>query len=382
MTLEHRLKAQAYGLGFDLAGIARLGPAETADVFDRWLEAGYAGEMDYLARGAEKRRDTRAPVPGAVSAVVVAMNYGGREPSGPVARYARGDDYHDVMVERLRELQRWLGEQVGHEVAGRAYVDTGPLLERDLARRAGLGWFGKSTNLINPSLGSFFFLGALLVGLPLEPDPPFEADRCGTCTRCIDACPTGAFVAPRTLDATRCISYLTIELKGAIPEALREGVGGLVYGCDVCQEVCPYNIKFAQALAPGSPYAAREAIGGKDARALARDLLSMTQDEFSRAFSKSPMKRAKLRGLKRNAAVVLGNVGTAEDVDMLTTALDDPEPLVREHAAWALGRMDTSERVAAALSPGPTSPQRREGEPPLDAALSSVPGAALAPGEA
>jgi len=159
-------------------------------------------------------------------------------------------------------------------------------------------------------------------------------------------------------------------------------VGGLVYGCDVCQEVCPYNIKFAQALAPGSPYAAREAIGGKDARALARDLLSMTQDEFSRAFSKSPMKRAKLRGLKRNAAVVLGNVGTAEDVDMLTTALDDPEPLVREHAAWALGRMDTSERVAAALSPGPTSPQRREGEPPLDAALSSVPGAALAPGEA
>ena len=339
MTLEHRLKAQAYGLGFDLAGIARLGPAETADVFDRWLEAGYAGEMDYLARGAEKRRDTRAPVPGAVSAVVVAMNYGGREPSGPVARYARGDDYHDVMVERLRELQRWLGEQVGHEVAGRAYVDTGPLLERDLARRAGLGWFGKSTNLINPSLGSFFFLGALLVGLPLEPDPPFEADRCGACTRCIDACPTGAFVAPRTLDATRCISYLTIELKGAIPEALREGVGGLVYGCDVCQTCCPWNIRFSREL--GEPaFAPREALAGKDARALAREVLGMRQEEFTRAFKGSPMKRAKLRGLKRNAAVVLGNVGTPDDVDVLTQALDDEEPLVREHAAWALARLD------------------------------------------
>ncbi len=341
LSTESFLKAQAYGLGFDLVGIARLGPAETAEAFDAWLAEGYAGEMEsWLARGAEKRHDTRRPFDGVLSAVVVGMSYGGREPSGPVARYARGADYHDVMVDRLRELQRLVGTRVGREVAGKAYVDTGPVLERDLARRAGLGWFGKSTMLVNPSLGSFFFLGALLLDLSLEPDAPFEADRCGTCTRCLDACPTGAFVGPRSLDATRCVSYLTIEAKGAIPEALREGVGDRIYGCDVCQDVCPWNVRFARDLPDDSPYAAREALGGRDARRLARDLLGMTQAAFSAAFKGSPMKRAKLRGLKRNAAVVLGNVGTAEDVDVLTRALeDDEEPLVREHAAWALSRL-------------------------------------------
>jgi epoxyqueuosine reductase len=334
------IKAQAYGLGFDLVGITTLGPAETAAAFDAWVAKGHAGEMHYLPRGAEKRRDTRRPVPGAVSAVVVGMNYGGRESAGPVARYARGDDYHDVMVARLRELQRWVGEQAGREVAGKAYVDTGPILERDLARRAGLGWFGKNTMLVNPKLGSFFFLGCLLLELELEPDAPFGADRCGTCTRCLDACPTGAFVGPRELDATRCISYLTIELKGAIPEALREGVGDRLYGCDVCQEVCPWNVRFSRELPEDSPYASREVLAGKDARQLARDLLGMTQPEFSAAFKGSPMKRAKLRGLKRNAAVVLGNVGTMEDAAALAQALDDAEPLVREHAAWALRRLD------------------------------------------
>jgi epoxyqueuosine reductase len=342
VALAHALKARAYALGFDLAGTARLGPADTAAAFDAWVARGYAGEMHYLPRGAEKRRDSRRPLPGAASALVVAMDYGGREPAGPVARYARGDDYHDVMVARLRELHGWLEATVGRPVLGKAYVDTGPILERDLARRAGLGWFGKNTNLVNPRLGSFFFLGALLVDLELEPDAPFEADRCGTCTRCLVACPTGAFVGPRELDATRCISYLTIESRGGIPEGLREGVGDRLYGCDVCQDVCPYNVKFSEALAPDSPYLAREALGRKDARTLAREILGMTQDEFSRAFSKSPMKRAKLRGLKRNAAVVLGNVGTADDVDVLARALDDPEPLVREHAAWALTRISDS----------------------------------------
>jgi epoxyqueuosine reductase len=271
--------------------------------------------MAYLPRGRDRRRDSRLPVPGTVSAIVVAMNYGGREPAGPVARYARGDDYHDVMLERLQALHRWLAEDLGRDIPGKAYVDTGPLLERDLARRAGLGWFGKNTNLINPSLGSFFFLGTLLVGVELAPDAPFEADRCGSCTRCLDACPTAAFVAPRVLDATRCISYLTIELKGAIPEDLREGVGDHLYGCDVCQEVCPWNVRFARELPEGSPYAPRQALAGKDAREIARDLLAMTQEEFSRAFAGSPMKRAKLRGLQRNAAVVLGNVGMTEPRD-------------------------------------------------------------------
>jgi epoxyqueuosine reductase len=226
-------------------------------------------------------------------------------------------------------------------VLGKPYVDTGPLLERDLARRAGLGWFGKNTMLVNPERGSFFFLGALVLDLELETDEPFEADRCGTCTRCIEACPTQAIVAPRELDARRCISYLTIELREEIPVELREGIGDRIYGCDVCQTCCPYNVKFAQALKePG--FAPREVLAGKDARTLARELLAMTQEEFSAAFKNSPMKRAKLRGLKRNAAVVLGNVGTVEDVPALRQGLEDPEPLVREHAAWALARIAPS----------------------------------------
>ena len=334
-ALAERVKAQAYGLGFNLAGITTLGPVETAPAFDRWVERGFAGEMEYLPRWAEKRRDTRLPFPGVTSAIVVGLDYGGRSPSGPVARYARGDDYHDVMLERLRELHRWIEAELGRSVHGKAYVDTGPILERDLARRAGLGWFGKNTNLINPKLGSFFFLGSLLVNLDLEPDAPFEADRCGSCTRCIEACPTQAIVEPGVLDATRCISYLTIELKGAIPEELREGIGELVYGCDICQSDCPYNVKFAQEVKERA-FVPREAVEGKDARTLARELLAMSQEEFSAAFRKSPMKRAKLRGLKRNAAVVLGNIGTTDDAAVLTRALDDPEPLVREHAAWAL----------------------------------------------
>jgi len=338
-SLESRLKAQAYGLGFDLAGICALGPAETLAAFDRWLEEGYGGEMDYLARGRDKRRDTRLPMPGCVSALVVAMEYGGAEPCGPIARYARGDDYHDVMVDRLRCLQEWLEGAAGQPVRGKAYVDTGPILERDLARRAGLGWFGKNTNLINPSLGSFFFLGVLLVDLELRPDPPFEADRCGTCTRCLDACPTNALREPRLLDATRCISYLTIEQKGAIPLELREPIGDLLYGCDICQEACPWNERFAKPLPDESPYASRAAVAGKEARTLARELLEMSQPEFSGAFRGSPMKRAKLRGLKRNAAVVLGNVAIAEDIPVLERALEDVEPLVREHAAWALARL-------------------------------------------
>jgi epoxyqueuosine reductase len=337
--LEHRVKAQAYGLGFDLVGIARTGPASTADVFERWIHEGYAGEMHYLERGAAARRDTRLPVDGARSAIVVGMNYGGREPSGPVARYARGEDYHDVIVSRLRALHRHIDEWVGATVHGKAYVDTGPLLERDLARVAGLGWFGKNTMLINPRIGSFFFLGALLLNLDLEPDAPFDAERCGTCTRCLDACPTNALVGPGVLEAPRCISYLTIELKGPIPEELREPMGGLLYGCDICQEVCPWNRRFAMALPDESPYAARDALGATDARTLARNILGLTREEYSAAFRGSPMKRAKLRGLQRNAAVVLGNVGTREDIPVLERALDNPEPLVREHSAWALGRL-------------------------------------------
>lgn len=338
-TLEQRLEREAYALGFDLVGFVQLGPAETAGHFDAWIASGRHGEMGYMARDPELRHDSTRPHPGAVSAIVVAMDYGGKQPTGPVARYARGADYHDVMKERLQSLHAWLSEAVGTPVDGRAYVDTAPILERDLARRAGLGWFGKNTNLINPTRGSYFFLGSLFVALELAPSAPFAGDKCAGCTRCLKACPTQALVAPHELDATRCISYLTIENRGAIPEALRDKVGSWLYGCDICQEVCPWNVKFAKALPKDSPYAPREALGGKDARTLARTLLAMTPGEFAESFRGSPMKRAKLAGLKRNAAVVLGNVGTAHDADALTRALEDDDSHVREHAAWALERV-------------------------------------------
>ncbi|MBC7841411.1 MAG: tRNA epoxyqueuosine(34) reductase QueG [Gemmatimonadaceae bacterium] len=316
----HRLKAEAYARGAMLAGVATLGPMETAAAFDDWIAHGYAGEMAYMGRGAEKRRDSRLPVQGAVSALVLGVNYGGTEPEGPVARYARGDDYHDVLVSMLRGIQDWISAELGASVAGKAYTDTGPILERDLARRAGLGWFGKNTMLISPKHGSFFFIGVLLLDLDLEADAPFASDHCGTCTRCLDACPTDAFVEARVLDATRCISYLTIELKGEIPDELRGKMGGLVYGCDICQSVCPWNVKFSQALAEDSPFRARPFLDGKDAVTLATDILALDEEQFSAAFRKSPMKRAKLSGLRRNAIAELGSTGTHDDIKSIAAA--------------------------------------------------------------
>jgi epoxyqueuosine reductase len=304
------IKAQAYGLGFDLAGIASLGPADTAAAFDAWLASGYAGEMAYMNRTAEKRKDSRLPLEGMKSAIVVAMSYGGNEPSGPVARYARGNDYHDVMWDRLNHFLEWIRAQSDHSVNGKGYVDTGPILERDLARRAGLGWFGKNTTLINPRGGSFFFLGSLLVDLELAPDEPFTTDHCGTCRRCIDACPTHALVEPHVLDANRCISYLTIELKGGIPSEFHEPIGELLYGCDICQEVCPWNRKFSLPIRE-SAFAPREFLRERNTQTLARDILALDDESFRTAFKGSPMKRAKLRGLQRNAAIVLANLERA-----------------------------------------------------------------------
>ncbi len=338
LSIERFIKSRAYGMGFDLVGITRLGPAETSDRFEEWLGRGFSGEMKYLDRGAGKRRDTRTPFPPAASAIVVGLDYGGKSPSGPVARYARGDDYHDVMTERLDELHRLIETELGHEISGKSYVDTGPILERDLARKAGLGWFGKNTNLINPEIGSFFFIASLVLDLELEPDTPFEHDRCGTCSRCIEACPTGAIVDERVIDATRCIAYLTIELRSAIPEDLRAPIGDLIYGCDICQDVCPWNVSFARELSEDA-FQPRKFVAGRDARELARDLLALDQPAFSEKFRGSPMKRAKLSGLKRNAAVALGNVGDASDISALKGAKQDQEPLVREHAAWALDQI-------------------------------------------
>jgi epoxyqueuosine reductase len=338
LDLKELIKAQAYGLGFDLAGITRLGPAETAPMFEDWVSRGYAGEMAYMERWTDKRRDTRLPFAGVCSAIVVGLNYGGTSPSGPIARYARGDDYHEIMWSKLDSLREWIAATTGSAVAGKSYVDTGPILERDLARRAGLGWFGKNTNLINPNLGSFFFIGALLVDLDLEPDSPFEADRCGTCTRCLEACPTDAFVSERVLDATKCISYLTIEARGAIPVELREQTGSLIYGCDICQDVCPWNQRFSKD-ATLTEFKPRNVLASNDSRSIAKTILKMDVDEFRAEFRGSPMKRAKLSGLKRNAAVALGNANQSEDISALEGVLDSADPLLREHAEWALTRL-------------------------------------------
>jgi len=342
-SLTQRLTAFAYGLGFDAVGIAALGEPATRAAFDAWLSRGQHAGMHYLdGAGAELRRDTRRPHPGATHAVVVAASYGGRAPSGAVARYARGDDYHEVLRERVRELHVWLERELGHPVNARPYVDSGPLLERDLAQRAGLGWFGKNTMLITPRAGSFVFLGSLLVELELEPSAPFALDRCGTCTRCLDACPTGALPAPRVLDAHRCVSYLTIEHRDAIPLELREGMRALLYGCDICNDVCPWNQKFARdAMLP--EFAPRElfvdAHDRDGARALARSICMMDAADYAAAFRGSAIKRAKLWMLQRNACVVLGNIGTEEDLAVLEAMREHEHELVREHAAWATGRI-------------------------------------------
>ena len=251
-----------------------------------------------------------------------------------MARYAWGDDYHDLLPPLLKALVRFIEAQAGRPVPHRWYTDTGPILERDLAQRAGLGWIGKNTCLIHPQQGSYFLLAEILLGLALNPDPPFTTDHCGSCTRCLDACPTRCILPNRTIDATRCLSYLTIELKGPIPVDLRPQTGNWVFGCDVCQEVCPWNVRFATASGDSalSPY---PDIPAPDLCAE----LSLTPETFNQKFKGTPIKRAKRRGHLRNVAVALGNTGDPAAIPALTHALHDPEPLVRSHAAWALGKI-------------------------------------------
>jgi epoxyqueuosine reductase len=254
----------------------------------------------------------------------------GESPRGRVAAYAWGTDYHLVLPERLRALVAFVETHVGHPIPNRWYTDTGPILERDLAQRAGLGWIGKNTCLINPRLGSYFLLAEILLGVDLEPDPPFEADRCGTCRRCLEACPTHCILPDHTLDARRCISYLTIELKGEIPLDLRERMGEWLFGCDVCQMVCPWN-RFA-APAGDPAFAPRPGVACPD---LIQEI-RLTPQAFNEKFKKSPIKRAKRRGYLRNVAVTLGNAGDSAAIPALERTLQDDESLVREHAVWAL----------------------------------------------
>jgi epoxyqueuosine reductase len=352
--LTRALEAKAREMGLVGMGIAPPTPSAHASLYRSWLERGLHGEMRYLSRAdaVARREDLGLTLEGIRSVVVVAQEYFQRDAPGVpedaargvVARYARGADYHDVLKDRLLDLLLWLRAEaqalgVAPEVCGVPYVDTGPVLERELAWRAGLGWFGKNTMLIHPRRGSYFFLGFLLLDLELASSGPFRADHCGSCRACLDACPTGALLgrddtgAP-VMDARRCISYLTIELKGPIPRALRSAVGNRIFGCDICQEACPWNVKFAEP-AEEPAYRAGPDTDGPDLV----ELMGLTEEEFGARFSGSPVKRAKRRGFLRNVAVALGNWGSPDAVPVLALALEDEEPLVRGHAAWALGEI-------------------------------------------
>jgi len=356
--LEGRLKAKARALGASAAGIARLdddSAALDARRLRRWLASGFAADLRYMARGAERRSDPRLSLPGARSLVALAFDYAfpshdradeaRRAASGAarVARYARGRDYHRVVPKRLGLLLAWLKEE-RPGTNGRAYVDTGPVLERAWAARAGLGWTGKHSLVLRAEGGSWFVLGVLVTDAVLAPDAALE-DRCGRCTRCLDACPTGAIVAPYQVDARRCISYLTIERRGAIPLEMRAAIGERVFGCDDCQDACPWN-----AFATDSPIADFRPRGDVLDRPLAA-WLDLDEDGFQARFRGTPLLRARREGFLRNVCVALGNRGDASAVPRLAQALaQEPNALVRAHAAWALGRLGGAEARAALLA--------------------------------
>ncbi|NNC87078.1 MAG: tRNA epoxyqueuosine(34) reductase QueG [Akkermansiaceae bacterium] len=327
---KQRLQSLAAGLGFDACRVAPAKRATHAAEFLEWIADGKEGDMGWLARNVHRRTDPREVLPGCRAVICLALNYfpGPENPAAGyrIARYAWNDDYHDIIEAKLKDLDAALGEMGGTQ---RYYVDTGPVLERDFATDAGLGWSGKSTVQIDTKLGTWFFLAELLTTLDLPPDAP-QNDHCGKCTACMDACPTNAIPRPHHLDAPRCISYLTIEHKGPIPEDLRPLVGDRIYGCDECLDVCPWN-KFAR-TAREARFHAREAIFTHRLR----DFLALNDVEFRDLFAQSPIKRTKRHRFLRNVCVALGNTGTADDLPALEHAALDPDPLIAEHATWAI----------------------------------------------
>ena len=330
-TIKSQLVQFAKHSGFSDCRIARALPAAHRELYEQWIAEGKHGDMAWMARNVERRTDPRLVLPGAKSVIVFALNYyQGQRPQtaleGRIARYAWNNDYHDLIEKKLRALDEFL---IGHGGSQRYYVDTGPVLERDFASESGLGWNGKSTMQIHRSLGAWFFLAEILTTLELEPDASAK-DMCGKCTRCMDACPTQAITGVRRMDARRCISYLTIEHKGSIPLEFRRAIGNRLYGCDECLAVCPWN-RFAQA-SQETAFAAREAVFSLSLR----EMLALTDEQFRTLFSKSPIKRIKRPAFLRNVCVVLGNIGTQDDLPALERAALDPHPLIAEHAQWAI----------------------------------------------
>ncbi len=344
-SIEARLKTKAREMGFTLVGIARASQADGFDRYREWLDRGYAGEMNYLHEHAEARRHPDSILDDVRSVLMVGLTYGEASPTSPpnrplqneegglharVAKYAQAPDYHGFIWNKLNSLGEWLDREIPGS-RSRGVTDSAPLLERDFARRAGLGWFGKNTMLLNKQHGSFFLLAGLLTTLELEPDAVHEGSHCGTCTACLDACPTNAFIGPGWLDARRCISYLTIELKTSIPEELRPGMGDWLFGCDVCQDVCPWN------HGPGQPAGLpkRDDLVALDPV----ELLGLTPEEFRRRFKDTPLSRPKWRGLLRNAAIVLGNRRESRALPALREASKWDDELVRESCEWAIAEI-------------------------------------------
>jgi len=340
IDLTRDLKERAHAEGFDLVAVARADRLERDhEALAAWLRQDRHATMAWMARDPDTRADPARLLPGCRSVVVAAMSYwpGARRAATPagrarVALYARGRDYHRVMGAKLKTLAAWIENATGR--ASRAFVDTGPVLERAWAERAGLGWIGKNANLLTRGFGSWLLLGEILTAAELEPDPGPHADFCGTCTACLDACPTSAIVEPGAVDSERCISYWTIEHRGEVPEERRAGNDDWIFGCDVCQDVCPWNVQFARE-AEGDPFSFREDLRGLDPEAI----VAMDEPTFRERYSGTALMRAKWEGMRRNACIVLGNRRQASAVAVLQRALGDPDPVVRSHAQWALARI-------------------------------------------
>jgi len=339
-ALKEQLRAEAMRLGFDAFGITTPNPVAHADHYRHWTTDGQHGGMEWMARDIDRRLSPALVLPGVRSLICLGMNYHQARPirRGTVASYALGGDYHKLISSRLKQFCETLRSYGGDN---RPYVDTGPLLEKPLAARAGLGWQGKHTNLVHEKLGGWLFLGTILSTLDLPPDAPAK-DRCGSCTRCIDACPTGAITAPYQLDARRCISYLTIEHRGPIAEPLRPLIGDHLYGCDDCVGICPWN-RWAQA--------------SREERFTPRplpdpvEILRWNKEDFDRELAGRAMRRTKLEGMRRNVCIVLGNIGTLADIPPLQTAARDEDAVVAEHATWAIGRIKTRIKQAEQEKP-------------------------------